>query len=67
MLTHSVPLLKYKRLSIRISERCFNKLNQYTTEQDKTVTQVVSDALLKGRSAGIDRLRLKNDVEVSEG
>lgn len=41
-----------KKLNIRMSERRLDKLSQYAVEQDKTITQVVSD--------WIDRLHLKH-------
>ncbi|MGA9379520.1 MAG: hypothetical protein WBV73_12195 [Phormidium sp.] len=34
---------KSERLSIRLSLRRLNRLRQYATAQDKTITQVVSD------------------------
>ena len=36
-------MTKDKRLNIRMSERRLNKLRQYAAEQDKTITQIVSD------------------------
>jgi hypothetical protein len=35
--------MKDKRLSLRISLTRLNRLRQYATSQDKTITQIVSD------------------------
>lgn len=43
---------KEKRLSLRISQRRLDKIRQYAVEQDKTITQIVSD--------WIDAVQLKN-------
>jgi uncharacterized protein (DUF1778 family) len=43
---------KEKRLSLRMSQRRMDKIRQYAAEQEKTVTQIVSD--------WIDRLQLKD-------
>jgi len=45
-------MTKDKKLKIRMSERRLDELTQYAAEQDKTITQVVSD--------WIDRLHLKH-------
>ncbi len=44
--------VKEKRLSLRMSQRRMDKIRQYAAEQEKTVTQIVSD--------WIDCLQLKD-------
>ena len=46
-------MTKDERLSVRLSKSRMNKLRQYATIQDKTITQIVSD--------WIDRLRVDKD------
>ena len=36
-------IMKTTRLNVRMSERRLNKLRQYATNKDKTVTQIVED------------------------
>jgi hypothetical protein len=44
---------KEKRLSLRVSQRRLDKIRQYAVEEEKTITQIVSD--------WIDNLQLKNE------
>jgi hypothetical protein len=51
--TQKTSMNKTERLSIRLSKARMNKLRQYAANEDKTITQAVSD--------WIDRLRVNKD------
>lgn len=47
--------MKNVRLNVRMSERRLNKLRQYATSKDKTVTQIVEDWIDRLPNIEIDK------------
>lgn len=47
--------MKDSRLSVRMSSRRLNKLRQYATSKDKTVTQIIEDLIDRLPNTEIDK------------